>query len=516
MAELHLVRVSSPDQRGRLMVVKRLHPKLAIDPEFVRMFVDEARIASKLRHPNVVEVYEIGEDDGQYYIAMEHLHGHDLRDALVRMIGRHVRVTIEQALTIARGVAAGLHYTHERTDADGSLLGIVHRDVSPHNVILTYDGDVKIVDFGVAKASIQLSRTRTGVLKGKVAYMAPEQARGQPLDRRSDVFCIGILLWEMMTGRWLFRRRTELETMNAVVDSRPPRPSRLISNIPRDFERLVMKTLARSRDERWATAGELIEAIDELARRRRYALGTQAVSALMATAFSDELTAWRAAQSSGTSLGDHLVAQIETTPDPDDDDDDLPPVAALGTVAGDFAPRRRWLWPALGGAAAAAAALWVVSVGRGGRALPPEPAAPIPAHVEPAAAIPAGPTGAPAPTASPVPAAAPVPAEATQAQPSSGSGTAALPAPQTVIPSGPSGPSVPSATRRPTSGQSPATPPLAKPAVAKPVVAKPALAKPPPANPPRSPEHEVAEPPPRKPAQPRSRPTIEDLDKVPP
>ena len=441
MAELHLVRDHSPEHIGRLMVVKRLHPRLAINPEFVRMFLDEARIASTLRHPNVVEVYEIGEEAEQYYIAMEHLHGHDLRDAMVRMIGRHARLTIEQALTIARAVAAGLHYTHERTDAGGKLLGIVHRDVSPHNVILTYGGDVKIVDFGVAKASTQLSRTRTGVLKGKVAYMAPEQAKGQPLDRRSDVFCIGILLWEMTTGRWLYRRRSELETMNAVVESRPPRPSRLVSNVPRDLEKLVMKTLARARDDRWATAGELIEAIDELARRRRLALGPQAVSALMATAFADELAAWRAAQSSGTSLGDHLVAQVGAAVDRRDDDDDLPPVAALGTVAGDYAPRRRWLWPVLGAVVVAViAAVWIAGAARGRRAPPAVPAAPRPAIAAPAA-----------------------PAPSPAAAPGGGVGSA-KPAPRSGAPA------------------SPAKPPTAKP------VAKP----------------------------PRPKPTLEELDQVPP
>ena len=455
MAELHLVRAPAAGQLERLMVVKRLHPKLAINPEFVRMFLDEARIASTLRHPNVVEVHEIGEEAEQYFIAMEHLHGHDLREAMGRMIALHAPVHIEQALTIARSVAAGLHYTHERTGTDGKLLGIVHRDVSPHNVILTYGGDVKIVDFGVAKASTQLSRTRTGVLKGKVAYMAPEQAKGQPLDRRSDVFCIGILLWEMTTGRWLYRRRTELETLNAVVESRPPRPSRLVAHVPRDLEKLVMKTLARSPADRWATAGELIEAIDELARRRRLTLGPQAVSALMATAFTDELAAWRAAQSSGTSLGDHLVAQVgAAVARRTDDDDDLPPVAALGTVAGtDYTLRPHWLWPVLGVMAAVIAAVCIVFAVRGRR----EPPVPV---VTPAIVAPAP---APAP-----------------ADPARGSAAEAV-----VAPSAPRAQDKPAAAK-----------PLAKPVHG--------------AGAPGT------EPPPRKRAPPRRAPTLDELDKVPP
>jgi len=256
MAELHLARVHDQAHGEQLAVIKRLRRELAFDHQFVKMFLDEARLASTLCHPNVVEVLEVCHDGDQCYIAMEHLHGHDLRDTMARVTGRRQRLRFDQALAIARSVAVGLHYTHERTGADGQPLHIVHRDVSPHNVFLTYAGDVKIVDFGVAKAATQLSRTRTGVLKGKVAYMSPEQATGQPLDRRSDVFCIGILLWEMTTGQWLYRKSTELDTLNAVAGERPPRPSRLVADYPRELEKIVMKTLARSRDERWASAGD--------------------------------------------------------------------------------------------------------------------------------------------------------------------------------------------------------------------------------------------------------------------
>jgi tRNA A-37 threonylcarbamoyl transferase component Bud32 len=399
MAELFLVR----DSPERLAVVKRLHRKLAIDPEFVRMFLDEAHIAATLHHPNVVEVYEICEDAEQCYIAMEHLHGHDLRRTMARMTALGTPVALAQALSVARSVAAGLHYTHERTGPDGELLGIVHRDVSPHNVILTYNGDVKIVDFGVAKANIQMSRTRTGVLKGKVAYMAPEQAMGYPLDRRSDVFCIGILLWEMTTGRCLYRRRSELETLNAVVHAPPPRPSRLVPDYPKDLERLVLKTLDRSPENRPATAGDLIHAIDEVARRWKLTLGAAQVSALMSKAFAEELAAWQCAQASGISLGDHLVAQRASGPVAELDDEH----AALPVAA--FDPPRRSLlrsrWPVLGAAVAAGfAAAWIVSAShRGGSPgsspVPPAAAVPGPARLAPSASVPAAPapsTSAPA------------------------------------------------------------------------------------------------------------------------
>jgi serine/threonine protein kinase len=311
MAEILLARVREPAKPERLVVLKRMHRQLAADREYVKMFVDEARIATTLRHPNVVEVYESGEDDGQYYIAMEYLHGHDLRHVLSEMARQHVPMRLANALAITRAVCRGLDYTHERTDSTGELLGIVHRDVSPHNVLVTYSGRVKLVDFGIAKTSIQASRTRTGILKGKVAYMSPEQALGEPLDRRSDVFCIGILLWEMTTGQWLYRRKSELESLKAVVEHDAPLPSLVTSSYPKELEQIVMKTLARKREDRFATAGELGEALNAFAKSRRLDLRPAALSTLMTATFRDEVQSWHAARANGMSLGEHLVAEFD-------------------------------------------------------------------------------------------------------------------------------------------------------------------------------------------------------------
>jgi serine/threonine protein kinase len=311
MAEILLARAQEPAAPERLVVLKRMHRQLAADREYVKMFLDEAKIATTLRHPNVVEVYESGEDDGQYYIAMEYLHGHDLRRVLSDMARRNIPMQLAHALAIVRAICRGLDYTHERKDATGELLGIVHRDVSPHNVLLTYAGRVKLVDFGIAKTSVQLSRTRTGILKGKVAYMSPEQAMGESLDRRSDVFCIGILLWEMTTGHSLYRRKSELETLKAVVEHDAPLPSLLAPGYPRELEQIVMKTLTRSREQRWATAGELEEALSAFAKRSRLDLRPAAIRSLMASTFSHEVAVWRAAQAEGASLGDHLAATLD-------------------------------------------------------------------------------------------------------------------------------------------------------------------------------------------------------------
>jgi len=307
MAEILLARVRDPAKPERLVVLKRMHRQLAVDREYVKMFVDEARLAITLRHPNVVEVYESGEDDGQYYIAMEYLHGHDLRRVLSQMAKKRVPMRLANALSIARAVCRGLDYTHERTDASGEQLGIVHRDVSPHNVLVTYGGRVKLVDFGIAKTTIQLARTRTGILKGKVAYMSPEQALGENLDRRSDVFCIGILLWEMTTGHWLYRRKSELETLKAVVEHDAPPPSQVITGYPKELEQIVMKTLARRREDRWQSAGELGEALNAFAKLRRLDLRPAALSSLMSATFSEEVEGWNAARAHGLSLGDHLA-----------------------------------------------------------------------------------------------------------------------------------------------------------------------------------------------------------------
>jgi len=413
MAEILLARRSRPAHPERLVVIKRLHRPLATDPDYVRMFLDEARIAITLRHPNVVEVYERGQTNDQHYIVMEHLHGHDLRRVFRQMAIRGVGIRLGQSLAIARGICRGLDYTHERTGADGELLGIVHRDVSPHNVLLTYDGRVKLVDFGIAKANTQIARTRTGILKGKVAYMSPEQALGDTLDRRSDVFCIGILLWEMTTGRLLYRRKSELETLKAVIELDAPRPSLINPQYPPQLEQIVMKTLARSREDRWATAGELGEALTEFAKRRRLDLSTPKLAEVMSAAFQDETEAWQNAQRAGISLGDHLVAELDRTAPPlqahdaagdeEDDDsamDDLPttvltpprrpstivPVPVLTQPPTRRAPRA--LWIAAAAIVCLVAIAFLIDVLRGERSRPEaETVRPPATEVPPPAAL---------------------------------------------------------------------------------------------------------------------------------
>jgi eukaryotic-like serine/threonine-protein kinase len=261
MAEVFLAVVRGPAGFNKLMVIKQIRPQLAEDPEFLGMFLDEARLAARLSHPNVVQTNEVGHEAGRYFIAMEYLEGQPLNRVLHRFqrnggfpIGLHLRVISE--------VLAGLHHAHEITDYDGTPLGVVHRDVTPHNIFLTYDGTVKVVDFGIAKAMNSSSETRTGVLKGKVAYMAPEQARGERVDRRADLFSVGILLWEAATGKRMWKGVPDLAILQRLLNGDIPTPRSVNADVPAQLEAIVLKCLAADRDGRYDTALDLQADID--------------------------------------------------------------------------------------------------------------------------------------------------------------------------------------------------------------------------------------------------------------
>ena len=195
MAEIFLARIRKMTGFQKMVVIKRILPQLAQNTEFVEMFLDEARIAATLEHPSIVQTYDVGVLDENFFIAMEYLHGEDVRSVMRMLRNRNLKLPIEVALHIVISACAGLHYAHEKVGFDGHPLEIVHRDVSPQNIIVTYEGGVKLLDFGIAKASNRLRETRFGTLKGKVPYMSPEQCRGEPLDRRSDIFSLGIMLY---------------------------------------------------------------------------------------------------------------------------------------------------------------------------------------------------------------------------------------------------------------------------------------------------------------------------------
>jgi len=282
MAEIFLARVSGLEGFEKLVVVKRVLPELDVDANFLAMFLDEARLAALLSHPNIAEVYDIGCDDGSYFFAMEFVHGKNLNQLLTSLARTPARrMPIAQAVTIAIGAAAGLHHAHEKVDLGGRPLSIVHRDVSPSNIVVRYDGCVKVVDFGIAKAASQHETTRVGTIKGKFAYMSPEQCRGRPIDRRSDIFSLGIVLYEMTTGRRLFRGATDKDVVRQIALGKPPAPSRLVPGYPPALEHIVLRALARERDERYASAEELQLALEDFALEARLSVSQVGVARLM-------------------------------------------------------------------------------------------------------------------------------------------------------------------------------------------------------------------------------------------
>ena len=241
----------------KTLVIKKILPNLATDKKFVEMFIDEAKIASTLSHINIVQIFDLGSEDGDYFIAMEYVDGSDLKTVVekAKLARRTVPVNL-MAFTCSE-VAKGLDYAHRRKDAQRRDLNIVHRDISPHNILVSYAGETKITDFGIARASSKVTITRSGVIRGKFAYMSPEQARGDHIDRRSDIFSLGIVLYEVLTGTRLFKSKNDLETLKRVQTGPITPPSRLNPDVPPELETIVLKALDRDRDRRYQWASEL-------------------------------------------------------------------------------------------------------------------------------------------------------------------------------------------------------------------------------------------------------------------
>jgi serine/threonine-protein kinase len=262
MAVVHLGRLVGPAGFSRTVAIKRLHPHLARNPEFVAMFLDEARLAARIRHPNVVSTLDVVATDGELFVVMEYVPG----DSLARLLGsaadRGERATLPVAASIMVNVLHGLHAAHEACDEQGRPLSLVHRDVSPHNILVGTDGLAHLIDFGVAKAAGRAQVTREGQLKGKLAYMAPEQLRGKPVDRRADVFGAAVVFWEMLTGARLFEGADEGEIYGKVMRGDVQRPSRWAGDIGRTTDAIVLRGLARNPARRYESARAMALAIE--------------------------------------------------------------------------------------------------------------------------------------------------------------------------------------------------------------------------------------------------------------
>jgi serine/threonine-protein kinase len=255
MADVFLAVVTGPAGFSKLQVVKRLREELSEDREHLGMFLDEARLAARLNHPNVVQTFEVGEEKGEFYLAMEYLEGVPLNRIASR--ARTNPAPPGVLLRIVADALAGLHYAHELKNYDGTPLNIVHRDASPHNIFVTYEGQTKLVDFGIAKAATRSIDTRAGVLKGKIGYMAPEQARVEALDRRTDVFVVGIVLWELIAGQRMWAQQAEMEILQRLVDGDLPRLRDVRPDVPAALEAICARSLARAPKDRYATAAEM-------------------------------------------------------------------------------------------------------------------------------------------------------------------------------------------------------------------------------------------------------------------
>ncbi len=288
MAEIYLARQTGIQDFEKHVVIKRILPGFASDVQFTSMFLDEARLAATLQHPNIAQVFDIGADADSYFFAMEYVDGRDVRRIMQRALANRERVPLPVAIAIGMGAAAGLHAAHENTGADRKPLHIVHRDVSPANILLTFDGHTKLIDFGIAKAERRQTETQAGVVKGKYSYMSPEQCRNGELDRRSDIFSLGITLWELTTTSRLFRSKNDYQVMRMILQENIPPPTERVPDYPPDLEAVIMRALERDVDLRYQTARELYEDLESVAYTHGLVASPYVLSGYMRRLFPEE------------------------------------------------------------------------------------------------------------------------------------------------------------------------------------------------------------------------------------
>jgi eukaryotic-like serine/threonine-protein kinase len=301
MAEVFLAKVTSEAAIERYVVLKRVLPELAVDEQFVTMFLDEARLAAQLRHPNIAQLYDVGRMGSSYFYTMEYIHGATAWLVMERAAALGTPVPIAHVLTIAGSVAAALHHAHTRVGPDRKPLGIVHRDVTPANIMVSGEGAVKLLDFGVAKAQGRRQVTKIGQVKGKIAYLSPEQcAQTGAIDGRSDIFSLGVVLYEMLTLHQLFQRNNDLGTMTAIVHEQVPPPSYLRPDVPPELDGIVMNALAKDPANRFASADALHQTIEETAARLGISTSITALARYMTSLFGEPPEPWLALEPAPT------------------------------------------------------------------------------------------------------------------------------------------------------------------------------------------------------------------------
>ena len=289
MAEIYLAKMLTTAGVEREVVLKRLLPELQQDHEFVQMFHDEAQIASQLNHPNVVQIFELGELDESLFISMELLRGVNLRDLLARLHHDNQKIPTEIACRIFCGALEGLGYAHNFSDQNNRPLNIIHRDVSPQNIIVTYEGTVKVVDFGVAKAEGKLHQTRAGLVKGKFAYMSPEQVQGHGLDGRSDIFALSEIFYELLLHRHPFFAESDMDVLRLILEGRPPHPNALDQSFSPELADIILKAMKREPDDRYDNAQDFLLAIEQFLVNSRKPATTMSVGRFVRELFSDRM-----------------------------------------------------------------------------------------------------------------------------------------------------------------------------------------------------------------------------------
>ena len=331
MGQVYLARSTGLGGFERRVVVKTLDPGNDDDDAFVTMFLDEARLLGQLHHQYIAPIYEVGcDEDGRYFLVMDYVHGETAETVFKRRDKRGGQLPLPFTLTVVSAVASALDYAHALTGRDGSPLDIVHRDVSLSNVMVGYDGAVKLIDFGIAKAANRGTKTAVGMLKGKLAYLAPEQIIHKPIDRRADIFALGIVLYELTTGTRAFRGESDLITLERITTGEVAPPSQVVPGYPPELEAIVMKAMRVDPDARYQSAGALGRALEAFAAVRGIALGHAAISHEMAQLFSERRR--RFARSSADVKSDTALKAIPATPDPDAEITPIVPMQDLTPV----------------------------------------------------------------------------------------------------------------------------------------------------------------------------------------
>ena len=289
MAEIFLARQAGLEGFEKTIVIKRIRPHLSKQASFVKMFLNEAKLAAQLNHPNIVQIYDLGKINESYFIAMEYIFGRDMRRIIPKADTKEIPFPMVYALKIASSVCEGLFYAHQKADIYGNPLNIVHRDITPENIFVSFDGTVKVLDFGIAKAANQIEQTKAGEIKGKLSYMSPEQCMGKPLDCRSDIFSLGTVLYEWITGFKLFTGESEVAILKNITEGKIYKPSYFKSDIPDAVEAILMKSLEKDRDKRYQTAWEMQYDLDQFLSQNEFTPSNIHLSNFLRQLFLDEM-----------------------------------------------------------------------------------------------------------------------------------------------------------------------------------------------------------------------------------